>query len=163
MNSASLERWQAERLFKHVQQELHYLDRLEGRMHQKHFPANDPLYEHVKKAHRDQRAVDSAPSLARQSLRSGKLQGFRIVDRLHQLRSLVADVPDRFSDRPRLHLFARELAQHRLQFCGIADRWIEPVIDRRMRQDDRHAVVELTHHVVRLGRADCAAIDRAFG
>ena len=50
MNSASLERWQVERLYRRVQQELHFLDRLEGRMHQKHFPANDPVYERVKAA-----------------------------------------------------------------------------------------------------------------
>jgi hypothetical protein len=50
MNSASLERWQVERLHQRVKQELHYLDRLEGRMHQKHFPANDPVYDRVKKA-----------------------------------------------------------------------------------------------------------------
>lgn len=50
MNSMSLERWQTERLFKRVQRELHFLDRLEGRMHQKHFPPNDPVYEQVIKA-----------------------------------------------------------------------------------------------------------------
>ena len=50
MNSSNLADWQVERLFKRVQAELRFLDRLEGRMHQKHFPANDPLYEQVKKA-----------------------------------------------------------------------------------------------------------------
>lgn len=50
MNSASLERWQVERLLKRVDQELQFLVRLEGRMHQKHFPANDPVYDRVKKA-----------------------------------------------------------------------------------------------------------------
>lgn len=50
MNSNSLEQWQIEKHFWRVQQELHFLDRLEGRMHQKHFPANDPLYDRVKTA-----------------------------------------------------------------------------------------------------------------
>jgi hypothetical protein len=50
MNSASLERWQVERLLSRVRQELHYLDRLEGRMHQKHFPLNDPVFDRVKRA-----------------------------------------------------------------------------------------------------------------
>ena len=50
MNSASLERWQVEKLFRHAQRELHYLNRLEGRMHQKHFPQNDPVYVQVKLA-----------------------------------------------------------------------------------------------------------------
>lgn len=50
MNSAGLERWQIERVFKRVQHELHYLDRLEGRMQQKHFPADDPVYARVKTA-----------------------------------------------------------------------------------------------------------------
>jgi hypothetical protein len=50
MNSTSLEHWQVERLFKRVQQELHFLDRLEGRMHQKHFPADDLVFDRVKKA-----------------------------------------------------------------------------------------------------------------
>jgi hypothetical protein len=50
MDSRSLAEWQVERLFKRVQQELHFLDRLEGRMHQKHFPLNDPIYDRVKKA-----------------------------------------------------------------------------------------------------------------
>ncbi len=50
MNSNSLEMWQIERLFRRVQAELHWLDRLEGRMHQKHFPANDPVYEAAKNA-----------------------------------------------------------------------------------------------------------------
>lgn len=50
MNSQGLEKWQIERLRRHAQQELHYLDRLEGRMHQKHFPANDPVYLRVKQA-----------------------------------------------------------------------------------------------------------------
>ncbi len=39
MNSYRLEAWQIERLFKRVQSELHFLDRHEGRMYQKHFPA----------------------------------------------------------------------------------------------------------------------------
>lgn len=50
MNSTSLEMWQIEKLFQHAQRELHYLDRLEGRMHQKHFPANDPVFVRVKEA-----------------------------------------------------------------------------------------------------------------
>jgi hypothetical protein len=50
MNSRSLEKWQIERLYRHAQQELHYLDRLEGRMHQKHFPADDAVYDRVKLA-----------------------------------------------------------------------------------------------------------------
>jgi hypothetical protein len=50
MNSTSLEYWQVDRLFKRVQQELHFLDRLEGRMHQKHFPANDLVFVRVKEA-----------------------------------------------------------------------------------------------------------------
>jgi hypothetical protein len=50
MNSNSLESWQVERLFKRVQQELHFLDRLEGRMHQKHFPDDDLVFDRVKKA-----------------------------------------------------------------------------------------------------------------
>jgi len=50
MNSTGLADWQVDKLFKRVQQELHFLDRLEGRMHQKHFPENDPLYDRVKKA-----------------------------------------------------------------------------------------------------------------
>ena len=50
MNSRGLEHWQVERLFKRVQQELHFLDRLEGRMHQKHFPADDLVFDRVKKA-----------------------------------------------------------------------------------------------------------------
>ena len=50
MNSASLERWQVERLLKRVDQELQFLVRLEGRMHQKHFPMNDPVFERVKTA-----------------------------------------------------------------------------------------------------------------
>jgi hypothetical protein len=50
MNSASLERWQVERLLKRVEQELRFLVRLEGRMHQKHFPINDPVIEGVKAA-----------------------------------------------------------------------------------------------------------------
>ena len=50
MNSSSLEHWQIERLFKRVQQELHFLNRLEGRMHQKHFPADDLVFDRVKKA-----------------------------------------------------------------------------------------------------------------
>lgn len=50
MNSYSLETWQIERLLKRVQSELHFLDRLEGRMHQKHFPANDPVFVRVKEA-----------------------------------------------------------------------------------------------------------------
>jgi hypothetical protein len=50
MNSASLERWQVERLLKRVDQELQFLVRLEGRMHQKHFPMNDPVFERVQSA-----------------------------------------------------------------------------------------------------------------
>jgi hypothetical protein len=50
MNSASLERWQVERLLKRVDQELQFLVKLEGRMHQKHFPMNDPVFERVKSA-----------------------------------------------------------------------------------------------------------------
>jgi|GEM_PF-5921406 len=51
MNSASLEKWQIERLTKVVKRQVFFLDRLEGRMHQKHFPWTDPLYDRVKKAH----------------------------------------------------------------------------------------------------------------
>ncbi len=50
MNSASLERWQVERLLKRVDQELLFLVKLEGRMHQKHFPMTDPVFESVKSA-----------------------------------------------------------------------------------------------------------------
>jgi hypothetical protein len=50
MNSNSLEMWQIEKLFRRARSELHWLDRIEGRMHQKHFPANDPVYEAVKNA-----------------------------------------------------------------------------------------------------------------
>jgi hypothetical protein len=50
MNSASLERWQVERLLKRVDQELQFLVKLEGRMHQKHFPINDSVFENVKSA-----------------------------------------------------------------------------------------------------------------
>ena len=50
MNSNSLEMWQIEKLFRRAQVELHWLDRLEGRMHQKHFPANDPIFQAVKNA-----------------------------------------------------------------------------------------------------------------
>jgi hypothetical protein len=50
MNSKSLERWQIERLSKRVQQELVFLNKLEGRMQQKHFPSNDPLYESARNA-----------------------------------------------------------------------------------------------------------------
>jgi hypothetical protein len=50
MNSASLERWQVERLLMRVDRELHFLVKLEGRMHQKHFPMNDPVFERVKSA-----------------------------------------------------------------------------------------------------------------
>lgn len=50
MNSTGLADWQVERLFNRVQSELHYLDKLEDRMHQKHFPDNDPLYASVRKA-----------------------------------------------------------------------------------------------------------------
>ncbi len=50
MNSNSLELWQIEKLFRRAQAELRWLDCFEGRMHQKHFPAKDPVYEAVKKA-----------------------------------------------------------------------------------------------------------------
>lgn len=50
MNSQQLAEWQVGKLFKRVQQELHFLDKLEGRMHQKHFPDNDPIYAAAKKA-----------------------------------------------------------------------------------------------------------------
>jgi hypothetical protein len=50
MNSNSLKMWQIEKLFRRVQQELHDLDRFEGRMYQKHFPANDPVFVCVKEA-----------------------------------------------------------------------------------------------------------------
>jgi hypothetical protein len=50
MNSASLERWQVVRLLKRVDQELQFLVKREGRMHQKHFPMNGPVFEHVKSA-----------------------------------------------------------------------------------------------------------------
>ena len=50
MDSKSLKDWQIKRLFARVQQELHFLDRLEGRMHQKHFPTDGELYDRVKQA-----------------------------------------------------------------------------------------------------------------
>ena len=50
MNSNSLEHWQIEKLFRRVQSELHFLDRLEVRTHQKHFPADDLVFDRVKKA-----------------------------------------------------------------------------------------------------------------
>jgi len=37
-------------IFKRVQEALHFLDRLEGRMHQKHFPDDDLVFDRVKKA-----------------------------------------------------------------------------------------------------------------
>jgi hypothetical protein len=49
MNSTSLEVWQVQRLFDRVQHDLNFLNRLEGRMQQKHFPLNDPLLLAVKK------------------------------------------------------------------------------------------------------------------
>jgi hypothetical protein len=50
MNSNSLEMRQIEKLFRRAQVELRWLDRLEGRMHQKHFPASDRVYEAVTNA-----------------------------------------------------------------------------------------------------------------
>ena len=50
MNSSGLERWQIERLAKRVKHDLHFLNRLEGRMHQKHFNERDSLYMLVKNA-----------------------------------------------------------------------------------------------------------------
>lgn len=43
MSSNVLERWQVERMLKHVQRELHYFNSLTGRIQQKHFPQNDPM------------------------------------------------------------------------------------------------------------------------
>jgi hypothetical protein len=50
MHSKQLDAEQVQRLLVRVKRDLHYLDCLEGRMHQKHFPLDDPLYEAVKKA-----------------------------------------------------------------------------------------------------------------
>lgn len=49
-DSNSLREGLITRLFARVQQDLHVLDRPEGRMHQKHFPTDDELYERVKLA-----------------------------------------------------------------------------------------------------------------
>jgi hypothetical protein len=43
MNSSSLEKWQIERIYRHVRRELLYFEKLTGRMHQKHFPQSDPM------------------------------------------------------------------------------------------------------------------------
>jgi hypothetical protein len=50
MHSKSLEPEQIQRLLATVQRYAHYFDRLEGRMHQKHFPLNDPVYVAARKA-----------------------------------------------------------------------------------------------------------------
>ncbi len=44
MNSASLSVDQLRRIVVGVKRHLNYLDKLTGRMHQMHFPINDPLW-----------------------------------------------------------------------------------------------------------------------
>jgi hypothetical protein len=50
MDSSSLTPEQLDRLKKTIERHLRFYNRLEGRMHQKHFPRNDPLVEPVTRA-----------------------------------------------------------------------------------------------------------------
>ncbi len=51
MDSKSLDHQAVKKLLAHVEREQRYFDKLDGRMHQKHFPQNDPVQVAVKAAH----------------------------------------------------------------------------------------------------------------
>jgi hypothetical protein len=50
MDSSSLTPEQLDRLKKTIERHLRFYNRLEGRMHQKHFPQTDPLVEPARRA-----------------------------------------------------------------------------------------------------------------